>query len=53
MSDRDTIGEAPVGAPIKEPTEARQGVPVNRMRYVLGIGIACVVIGFALVALLA
>lgn len=33
-------------APVMTPTDARQGRPVHRVRYVLGIGIAVVVIAF-------
>jgi len=31
------------------PTDARQGRPVHRVRYVLGIGIAVVVIAFLVI----
>lgn len=43
----------PEGEPELTPTEARQGQPLNRMRYVLGIGIALVILGFIVSYLLA
>jgi len=33
-------------APVMTPTDARQGRPVHRVRYVLGIGLAAVVVIF-------
>lgn len=34
--------------PVLNPTEARQAVKLGRMRYVLGISLALVIIAFAL-----
>jgi len=36
----------PHGEPELTPNEARQGKPIHRMRFVLGIGIALVILGF-------
>lgn len=38
----------PDRAPIRNPTEARQGAPAGRVRYVLVIGMVCVIIAFLL-----
>lgn len=39
-------------APVKTPTEARQGRPYHRLRYVLLVGITLVVLAFVATSLL-
>jgi len=36
-------------APVMLPNEARQGRPVHRVRYILGIGLAAVVVALAVI----
>jgi hypothetical protein len=44
---RDGIARTHDSAPVKGPTEARQGKPYHRVRYVLFIGLALIVVAFA------
>lgn len=41
-------GRDPAAAPVRNPTEARQGRPLGRMRLVLAIGIVGVAVAFLL-----
>jgi hypothetical protein len=48
MDQNPLPGTAQAGAVTKTPTDARQGVKLGVMRYVLGISIALAIIGVAI-----
>ena len=50
-ADADDLPRTPEAAVALNETEARQAVPIGRMRYVLGISLALVVGGFTVVYL--
>lgn len=49
MAEPDRRPPTHDAAPVKAPVESRQGVTGHRVRYVLGAGLALVIVAFALI----